>query len=170
MVLLFLGREFLKELLFPVVFLIFMIPLPLVSISVITFKLKILASQFAVNTLNWLGIHAIREGGVIKTAHSYLVVEDTCSGMRSLIVLIALSIFMAYFSKISKTKKILFSLSTIPIAIVANVIRIAVLALISEIYGIRIATGVIHNIMGIFEFVLAFLWLFLVQKVLEDEK
>ena len=82
-----------------------MIPLPLVAIAQMGFKLKIFAAQISTFIVNKIGIRAIREGSVIKTAHSYLIVEDPCSGIRSLIALIALGALMAYFSNISKIKK-----------------------------------------------------------------
>ena len=166
-VLLFLGKEFLKELLFPLLFLLFMIPLPSVAIVNLSFKLKIFAAQVSTFIVNRLGVPAIREGSVIKTMHSYLIVEDPCSGIRSLIALIALGALMAYFSNISKVKKAILFLSSIPIAIGTNVIRIVALSLVSEIYGAKFATGWFHNTMGVLVFVFAFVGLTLVGKVLE---
>ena len=167
LILLFLGRQFLRKLLFPLFFLIFMIPLPNVAIANLSFRLKIFASGVSVFIVNMLGLPAVREGSVIKTAHSYLVVEDPCSGIRSLIALIALGTMMAYLSKLSKPKKVILFLSAIPIAIFSNVIRIASLTLVSEIYGSKVATGTFHDVMGIMVFVIAFLGLALVGKALE---
>ncbi len=166
-VLLFLGKEFLKELLFPLLFLIFMIPLPSVAIVNLSFKLKIFAAQISTFIINKLGVPAIREGSVIKTMHSYLMVEDPCSGIRSLIALISLGALMAYFSNISKTKQAILFLSSIPIAIGTNVIRIVALSLASEMYGAKFATGWFHNTMGVLIFVFAFVGLALVAKLLE---
>jgi exosortase len=167
LILLFLGRQFLKKLLFPLFFLGFMIPLPMVAIANISFRLKILASQGAVFLVNRIGLPAIREGSVIKTAHSYLVVEDPCSGIRSLIALIALGTLMAYLSRLSRIKKIVLFLASIPIAIFSNVIRIAALTLVSEMYGSKVATGTFHDVMGVMVFIIAFLGLVLVGKALE---
>ncbi len=166
-VLLFLGKEFLKELLFPLLFLLFMIPLPSVAIVNLSFKLKIFAAQVSTFIINRVGVPAIRDGSVIKTMHSYLVVEDPCSGIRSLIALIALGALMAHFSDISKVKKAILFLSSIPIAIGTNVIRIVALSLASEIYGAKFATGWFHDTMGVLIFVFAFVGLALVGKVLE---
>lgn len=167
LVLLFLGKEYLKQLAFPISFLIFMLPLPMVAIANLSFRLKILAAQISTAVINILGIPAIREGSVIKTAHSYLMVEDPCSGIRSLISLIALGALMAYFSNLSKTKKTILFLSSIPIAVSTNVIRIVSLSLVSEVYGGKFATGVFHDTMGILVFVFAFMGLALVAKLLE---
>ena len=166
-ILLFLGKQFLKKLLFPLLFLGFMLPLPVVAVSNISFRLKIIASQAAVFLVNSLGLAAIREGSVIKTANSYLVVEDSCSGVNSLIALIALGTIMVYLSRLPKIKKIILFLSSIPIAISSNVIRIAALSLVGEIYGPKVAAGLFHDLMGVMVFVLAFFGLVLVGRALE---
>ena len=167
LVLLFLGKDYLRQFMFPILFLIFMIPLPLVAIANISFRLKIFAAQISTFIINKLGVPAIRDGSVIKTMHSYLVVEDPCSGIRSLIALIALGALMAYFSNISKTKKEILFLSSIPIAISSNIIRIVSLSLASEMYGAKFATGWFHDTMGVLVFVFAFMGLALVGKLLE---
>ena len=167
LILLFLGKRFLKELAFPLFFLIFMIPLPLVAIANISFKLKIFAAAVSTFIVNKMGIPAIREGSVIKTMHSYLIVEDPCSGIRSLIALIALGALMAYFSDMSKVKKTILFASSAPIAIASNIIRIVALSLASEMYGPKLSTGLFHDTMGILVFVFAFSGLSLVAKLLE---
>jgi exosortase len=167
LVLLFLGVQYLKRLLFSILFLVFMVPLPLVAIANISFRLKIFASQLSVLAVNAMGMAAVREGSIIKTAHSYLVVEDPCSGIRSLIALIALGCLMAYLTKLPRAKKILLFLSSVPIAIFSNVIRIIALTLVAEMYGSKIATGTFHDAMGVFVFVIAFACLALFSKLLE---
>lgn len=167
LVILLLGRDYLNKLLFPILFLIFMLPLPLVLISNLSFRLKILASQIGVFLVNNMGMYAVRDGSMIKTLHSQLMVEDPCSGIRSLIAFIALGVLMAYYSRISITKKVALSLSSIPIAIFSNVIRIVALTLASEMYGAQVATGIFHNVMGILVFVFGFLALLFIQKLLE---
>ncbi len=167
LVLLFLGKEFLKNLIFPISFLLFMIPLPMLAIANLSFRLKIFAAQISTFIINNLGVSAVRDGSVIKTMHSYLVVEDPCSGIRSLIALIALGILMAYFNNFSKVKKGIIFLSSIPIAITTNIIRIVALSLASEMYGTELAMGMFHDVVGILIFVFAFLGLSLVGKLLE---
>jgi len=166
-VLLALGKDFLRHLMFSILFLLFMIPLPLIAIANLSFKLKIFAAQISTIIINKIGIPAIRDGSVIKTAHSYLVVEDPCSGIRSLIALIALGALISYFSKVSKPKKAVLFLSSIPIAVSSNIIRIVSLSLVSEMYGAKLATGLFHTIMGVLVFVFAFAGLLLIEKMVE---
>lgn len=167
LVLIFFGKETLRKVGFTIAFLVFMIPLPLVAIANISFQLKIFASKISTAIVNGIGVAAIRDGSIIRTAHSFVVVEDPCSGIRSLISLIALGALMAYFSPVSKTKKTILFISAIPIAVVSNIIRIVALTLVSEMYGARHATGWFHDTMGILVFVFAFLGLSLVAKTLE---
>lgn len=167
LVLLSLGKDYLRQLMFPVAFLAFMVPLPMVLIANFSFRLKIFAAQVSTFIIRRLGVPAIREGSMIKTAHSQIMVEDPCSGIRSLIALIALGALMAYFSNLSKAKKAILFISSIPIAIATNIIRITSLSLVSEMYGDKFATGTFHNIMGVLVFVFAFVGLALVGKLLE---
>ena len=84
-----------------------------------------------------------------------------------MIALISLGALMAYFSNTTKIKKAILFLSSIPIAVGSNIIRIVALALASEMYGTKLATGTFHDVMGILVFVFAFLGLSLVGKTLE---
>lgn len=167
LILLFFGKDYLKALWFPLAFLGFMMPLPLVAIANISFRLKIFAAQMATAVVNGIGIPAMRDGSIIRTMHSYLVVEDPCSGIRSLIALIALGTLMAYFTPISRVKKAVLFVSAVPIAVSTNVIRIVALTLASEIYGTKFAMGWFHDTMGILVFVFAFIGLSVVAKFLE---
>lgn len=167
LVLIFLGKDYLKKLLFPIMFIVFMIPLPLIAIASISFKLKIFAAQAATFIVNKLGVPAIRDGSIIKTMHSYLIVEDPCSGIRSLIALISLGALMAYFSSATTIKKGILFLSSIPVAVSSNIIRIVSLSLVSEIYGAKAASGLFHDTMGILVFVIAYFTLSIIAKVLE---
>ncbi|MFA5099977.1 MAG: exosortase/archaeosortase family protein [Candidatus Omnitrophota bacterium] len=167
LVLIFGGKAFLRALRFPILFLISMLPLPMAVIAEMSFRLKLIAAQMAAFAVNHIGMAAVREGSVIKTAHSYLVVEDPCSGIRSLIALISLGALMAYFSKLPRVKKMIVFASSLPIAIFANVLRIIVLTLASEMYGSEFATGAFHDAMGFAVFAISFFSLVLVSKSLE---
>lgn len=167
MILIFFGKQLFKKNIFPVFFLLFMIPLPAVVIANLSFRLKIFAASIATFLINRLGVPAVRDGSIIKTMHSYIMVEDPCSGIRSLIALISLGALMAYFSNISNAKKMFLFGCSIPIAIGSNIIRITSTSLVSEIYGTKYASGFFHDAMGILVFVFAFLGLAIIAKMLE---
>lgn len=167
LILITVGKDALKKLAFPVCFLISMIPLPLALIASMSFRLKIFAAQVSKVLMNQIGIATIREGSILRTAHSMLMVEDPCSGIRSLVALISLGALAAYFSNLSRPRKTVLFFSSVPIAVATNIIRITSLGLVSEIYGEKYAMGIFHDTMGILVFVFAFLGLMLVQKLLE---
>ena len=167
LILFFYGFAVFKKILFPISFLVFMVPVPLVIITNISFKMKIFAAKIATAMLNNAGIPALREGSLIHMRNAQVVVDDVCSGLRSLISLMALGSIFAYWMKSSILKKcILFSV-TIPIAVVTNVARIIFLSLIAEIWGPQFAVGFVHDASGLLVFALAFILLFATVKVLE---
>ncbi len=163
----FFGRKILDKIVFPISFLVFMIPLPMVVITNISFKMKLFAAQIAAWTLNAIHIPAIREGSMLKMKHSYVIVDDVCSGLRSLISLTALGSIFAYWLKSSMARKIFLFLTTIPIAIITNVFRVIVLSVISEVWGPKYAVGAVHDITGFLAFGLAFVLLYFVSKLME---
>ncbi|HSV43792.1 MAG TPA: exosortase/archaeosortase family protein, partial [Candidatus Bathyarchaeia archaeon] len=135
LVLHFYGQKTLKMLSFALFFLVFMLPLPEVVIVNISFRMKMFAAAMAAKVINQIGILAIREGSVIRMPHAYVVVDDVCSGLRSLISLAALGSLFAYFFKAPLWKKIILFVSTIPIAVITNMCRVVFLAFVSEIWG-----------------------------------
>ncbi|MCK5179874.1 MAG: archaeosortase/exosortase family protein, partial [Candidatus Omnitrophica bacterium] len=117
--------------------------------------------------LNGIGLTAIQAGSIIKMRYTQVVVDDVCSGLRSLISLGALGSIFAYWMDGAMWRRVLLFLSTIPIAIATNVARIILLAGVSEIWGPQHAEGFVHDASGFMVFALAFVLLFAVGKVLE---
>jgi len=166
-VLYFFGFAKLKQTAFPIAFLLFMVPLPLVAIVNITFKMKLLAAQWATAALNKMGMLAVLEGSLIKMKRAYLMVEDPCSGLRSLISLLALGALVSYFSNLSRIRKIVVLLGSGIIALLANVVRIIAMCVVSELYGVKFIEGFMHTLSGLFVFIVAFILLAVLVKSLE---
>jgi exosortase len=167
LILLFLGAAFLRQLFLPVFFLVFMMPLPMVAIADLNFKLKMLTSKLAGGLLNAVGMAALRSGGVIKTMNAYIVVDDACAGFRTFIALTTLATLLVYFSRSEKRRKYLLLLFPVPVALVLNVLRIVILTVVNDVFGARFATGAIHTLMGMFVFICAFLIIIRIGKTLE---
>ncbi len=167
LILYFYGIRILKAIAFPIFFLVFMIPLPEVTIVNISFRMKMFAASISAHVINAMGILAIRDGSVIRMPHAYVVVDDVCSGLRSLISLAALGSIFAYFFKGPMWKRIALFLTTIPIAIITNVIRVVFLAFVSEVWGHEAAGGFVHDLSGYSIFVIAFILLAASLKLLE---
>lgn len=167
LILFFYGVAVFRKIIFPVLFLAFMTPVPLVIITNISFAMKLFAAKIAASLLSNSGIPAIQEGSIIRMQHTQVVVDDVCSGLRSLISLMALGSIFAYWMKSSMARRLLLFLTTIPIAIVTNVFRIIFLSSVAEIWGPQYAVGFFHDASGFLIFVFAFILLFLVGRILE---
>jgi exosortase A len=165
-VLFLLGKEFFKTLIFPIIFLIFMIPIPSVLMDRITFPMQLFASKVAAKSLYLIGIPVLREGNIILLANTSLEVAEACSGIRSLISLLALSVVYAYFSQKTTLKRVLLILSTFPIAIIANAARVTGTGILAHHYGDKVAQGFFHGFSGWILFVVAFVCLFIVGGLL----
>lgn len=162
----FYGEKTLREIRFPLLFLVFMIPLPLIVVAFICFKLKVIAAHLATLILNLIGLPAVQLSSIIRLSHSYVLVEDSCGGLRSLISLTALGCIFAYRLKLRLTMKMVLFLSAIPIAVIANACRIVFLSAVGEIWGTMYTQGFLHDLSGYLVFVIAFLMLFGVKKIL----
>jgi len=99
--------------------------------------------------------------------HAQVIVDDVCSGLRSLISLMALGSIFAYWMKSTMTKRGILFLTTVPIAILTNVFRVIFLSSVAEIWGVQYATGILHDISGFLVFALAFVLLYVMGRILE---
>ncbi len=166
LILLLLGRKVFEVLTFPLLFLFLMVPLPQSLVNVIAFPLQLTAASAAVESLHWLGVPALLEGNIIHLAHSELFVAQACSGLRSLMALLTLGVVFAYFLQRGTAKRVIIVLSTIPIAIFVNAVRVALTGILAHTYGEEAATGFIHDFQGLITFFLAFVVLLGEARVL----
>lgn len=163
----FYGRAYLRKIWFAIAFLVFMVPIPLYVITEISFQMKIFAAEIAETLLNKMGFAAIREGSAIKMSRTYVIIDDVCSGLRSLISLMALGSVFGYLMKASLPKRLMVFFSAIPIAIITNVARILFLSTVAEVWGARYVRGFVHDLSGFLIFALAFVLLLAVARLLE---
>jgi exosortase A len=165
----FLGPEFTKKISFPLGFLIFMFPLPMGAIAAFSFPLKLMVSNLAGSLLSVFGFPIFREGAVVHLAKTTLVIDDPCSGIRSLISLLALGALMAYISNTGMLKKLGLFISAIPIAIFTNVLRVCALILAANWLGSEWAMPEhwFHTASGMGVFVISMVLIFLTMRALE---
>ncbi len=145
-------------------FLLFMVPLPSILLISISFKLKLIAAMLATNLLTLLGMPAHQAGSTIHVPGASVIVDDACSGLRSLISLVALTSLWTCLvgPSFKRWHKAVLLASSIPIALAANMTRILVLVFLTAIYGPKIAEGFIHYGSGLVVFglaLLALVWL-----------
>jgi exosortase len=160
------GVAFFKALLFPVAFLIFMVPLPAIVYNVIAFQLQLFVSKVSAGLIALVGIPVHLNGNIIEVATGPLAVEEACSGMRSIMALLALSALFGYILYRSKLKQGILVASALPIAVATNIIRVTTTAIGANYFGRQVAEGIIHESFGGLVFIIAFVFLFLLNKIL----
>jgi exosortase len=153
------GWSHLRVMLFPIAFLILMIPLPAIIFNQITFPLQLLASRFGENALVVAGIPVLREGNVIHLSNTSLAVAEACSGIRSLISLLTLGILYGYFMDPRAWVRWVIAMATVPVAIVTNGIRVAGTGVGAHYFGPSVAEGFFHEFSGWLIFISAFVML-----------
>lgn len=165
----FFGRRITRVILFPLAFLIFMFPLPIAFINVISFPLKLFVAKSGTYIASLIGIPVYLEGFYIFIPSGSLLVGNPCSGLRSLIAFLALGSILAYLSPLSLWRRWLILFLSVPTAIVSNVIRIPVLIAISHYRGLEAAMpgGFWHDASGIMVFVIGFILLICFTRMLE---
>ena len=148
------GTALVRELLFPLLLLPFMIPMPAVIYNQITFPLQLFASAVAEISLEVLNVPVLRDGNILELASQKLSVAEACSGIRSLLSLSFLSLVYAYFFDRKIWMRWVLLIATIPIAIIANSARVTLTGVFSEIDP-TLAEGFFHEAEGWVIFVVA---------------
>ena len=168
------GWKKMKIIIFPLLFSLSMFPFPNFINNRITLQLKLISSKLGVMMMQAYGMSAFRDGNVIDIGFTQLQVVDACSGLRYLFPMIVLSILIAYFYHGRLWKKIILVLSSIPLTIFSNSLRIALTGILSERFGSAAIEGFFHDFEGwlIFMVTLAALLLeiWLLGKIFPEKK
>ncbi len=153
------GVAKIKTIILPLCFILTMFPFPNFINNRITLGLKIISSKLGVIMMQVYGMSAYREGNVIDLGFTQLQVVDACSGLRYLFPMIILSILISSFYQSRVWKKVLIVLSSIPLTIFTNALRIALTGILSEKLGLKAVEGFFHDFEGwlIFMITLGFL-------------
>lgn len=159
----------------PVAFLFFMVPLPMDWIAKVNFALKTRASIGAVwLTNNVMGIPAILDGSTVNlppTAEGEakkLVVENVCSGLRSMISLVCFATLFALVCRVKGGWRLLMLALAFPIAIACNVVRITSMTIVSHHWSVEAAgpESWFHMASGVGVFAIALGFMFLVEQII----
>lgn len=159
------GARHLRILAFPVAFLLLMVPLPAIVFNQMAFPLQLMASQMGESVIAAAGVPVLRDGNILVLPSRSLEVVEACSGIRSLISLLMLAIVLGYFTERRTGPRVAIALAAVPLAIVANAVRVAGTGLASEWIGPAAADGFFHTFSGWLVFVVATVGLLLVQRV-----
>lgn len=132
----------------PLALLAFMIPLPQFFLTEISTRLQLLSSQLGVAFIRLFGISVFLEGNVIDLGVMKLQVVEACAGLRYLFPLMTLGFIAAYFFSGAFWKKAVIFLSTIPITVLMNSLRIGAIGVTVEYWGRGMAEGFLHDFEG----------------------
>ncbi len=161
-----LGWRAFKTIAVPLLILAFMIPLPNFLYNNLSGKLQLLSSELGVAVIRLFGISVFLEGNVIDLGSYKLQVVEACNGLRYLFPLMTLGFIVAYFYQAELWKRTIVFISTVPITIAMNSMRIGVIGVTVEYWGQEAAEGFLHNFEGWAIFMACFAVLFIEMWVL----
>ncbi len=149
------GGPLLRLLALPLAYLFFMIPLPYTVYDALALPLKSLVTIMATAGIKLCGLPVLREGNMILFPNISLEVVDACSGMRSLVSLMALGTAYAFVFLKGGPRRALLILATIPIAVLTNALRVFITGVLARYVGAAAAEGFFHEFAGLAVFVSA---------------
>jgi exosortase D (VPLPA-CTERM-specific) len=143
-----LGPAAARRLVVPFVILVLMVPLPQFLLIPLSAELQLLSSQVGVWVMRLCGVSVFLQGNVIDLGSYKLEVAEACSGLRYLFPLVTLAFIMAYFFKAAFWKRMVVFLSSVPITILMNSLRIAMIGVMVDRWGSAMAEGFLHDFEG----------------------
>ncbi len=161
------GWTGLRKAWFPLLFLVFMVPMPGVLVQALTMPLKSAVSVVAEQVLYWAGYPIARTGVTLTIGQYQLLVADACSGLNSLFTLEALGfLYMRIMNYTSKVRNVILGVLIIPISFISNVTRVMILVLITYYFGDEAGQGFMHGFAGMVLFGVALLLTYGVDRLL----
>jgi exosortase len=151
-VLFLLGWKIFKILLAPLCYLLLMVPIPYIIYDAAAFPLKLIVTKVSVLSMKALGIVVWQEGNILMFPNITLEVADACSGLRSIMSLLALGAAYAFVLHTKTRDRVILILSTLPIAIFTNCLRVIATGVLAQYFGSAAAEGFFHEFAGLFVF------------------
>lgn len=168
LVLFLFGRQAFRLASMPIAYLIMMVPLPYIVYNAVAFPLKLFITNVSVSFLQALGVVVLHEGNILLFPSITLEVADACSGIRSLVSLLALALAGAFFIRSTPLKRFVLVLSAVPVALVTNAARVIVTGILAQKWGARAAEGFFHEFAGMLVFLVAMALLAGIGLLLSD--
>ncbi len=166
MVLAFGSVALLKRLAFPLLLLLCAIPLPYLVNKLLTLRMQLISSDLGVMFIRMMGMPVLQEGNVINMGSFKMLVAEACSGLRYMFSLLSISFIVAYFFKAPLWARCLVVLSSIPVTILMNSLRIAATGWIIQNFGQEAAEGFMHEFEGWVVFLVALAFMLLIVRVI----
>lgn len=162
----FLGAARTRALAFPIAYLVFMLPFPPLVMNQLAYALKEITVRLSTSVAGALGVQLQRSGMTLYLTGGELRVENPCSGLRSLLALVATATAFARFQPGAWWRKLALMLAGIPIAVLGNALRLTLLILVAHYAGVRQASGWLHDASGYLLFAAALAGLFVIRRLL----
>lgn len=162
-----LGPAMLRLLAFPLGFLFFMIPVPDTLLNLVSFPLQLLATKISADLIGYCTIPVYREGNMLFFINTQLEVAEACSGIRSIMSLTMISAIFAYITPGATWRRVIIVLAAIPIAFVANILRITGTGILAHFHGDKVARGFLHDFSGFAVFAFGLIMLFTLYALLK---
>ncbi len=160
------GRQMVKELVFPLSFLFFIVPVPAQIYSAMTIPLQLFVTKMSVFMASVLDIPVYREGNVIHMPGRTLQVVQACSGLRSLVSLLTLAAVFGYLTLKSNLLRTVLFVSGLPVAVFVNIFRVLLMIMAFHFMDLDLTEDRIHGIFGMVIFILALIFIAIIRKVL----
>lgn len=163
----YLGPALMRRFWFPFVYLAFLIPPPATVVAELTRPLRMWISSASVDLLHLFGYPVALAGVTIQIAQYELLVRTACAGLGSMLTLCAVGLFYVHLRRDAGTYYSgALLVAIIPIAVLANLIRVLMLILLTMYFGVSVAQGVAHDFAGLLMFCIAMIGLFATDSAL----
>ena len=149
------GWKLTRKLLPPILFLVFMFPIPKAYYIQMTNPLKLFITNISSTIISLVGVPVYREGNLLFMSSTQLEVAEACSGLRSLYSYMMLGCVFAVMAKRWRSKILLIT-STIPLALFINIVRVTGTGILANRFGARVAQGFFHEFSGVLLFAVGF--------------
>ena len=166
----YLGMTNFRKVWFAFFLLIFMIPIPAVIYYSATLPMQLFASKATQWFLSVLGVPCIRQGNILYLPDYTLEVAEACSGLRSLVTLMALGAIYGNLTLPGKIRPLILFLATIPIAVATNIIRLLFTAVAAYAISTKFAEDFLHELSGLIVFISALIMMFILGAILKWPK
>lgn len=151
-----LGGGTIRVMAFPILFLLFMVPVPYSLLNLVSGPLQLVATKISASLIAACSFPVYREGNMLYFVGTQLEVAEACSGIRSIMSLSMLAFAFASLSQTGWKGKAVLILSATPIALAANILRVTGTGILAHFFGDKVARGFLHEFSGIAIFLLGF--------------
>jgi exosortase D (VPLPA-CTERM-specific) len=156
-----------RLLFFPLLVLLFIVPMPPYINQVLTFKMKMTASSLSVEMMRWVGITVLQTGNILDLGVSKMQVVDACSGLRYIVSMVLLALLIGHFYVGGLWRKLFLLLLVYPLSIFTNAVRIFIGALLTINGFPQFNEGTYHDMQGVIAFLVAGVILFFCGRLLQ---